>query len=61
MNAAVAVPYPNSLHSTIVSFTWRFMGSYKWVISISPLTGVIIVVALLKTPLITTHEPPSRP
>ena len=39
--------------------TWRFMGSYKWVIS--PLTGVIIVVALLKTPLITTHEPPSRP
>ena len=33
------------------------MGSYKWVIS--PLIGVISIVTLLITPLITTHEPPS--
>ena len=38
--------------------TWRFMGSYKWVIS--PLIGVITIVLLPITPLITTHEPPSR-
>ena len=33
------------------------MGRHKWVVS--PLVWVIIMVALLKTPLITTHEPPS--
>ena len=37
--------------------TWRFMGSYKWVYK-SP-NMVIIIVTLLKTPLTTTHEPPS--
>ena len=34
------------------------MGSYKWVIS--PLIGVKIMVVLLITVLITTHELPSR-
>ena len=35
----------------------------SWVVIsrvISPLIGVIVIVALLITPLITTHEPPSR-
>ena len=31
------------------------MGSYKW--AISPLVAVTIIVTLLITPLITTHEP----
>ena len=39
--------------------TWRFMASYKWVIS--PQTGVITIVTLLITPLTTSHEPPSSP
>ena len=34
------------------------MGSYTWGYK---LIGVIIVVALLVTALITTHEPPSTP
>ena len=34
------------------------MGSYKWVV-ISPLIGVITIVTLIITPLISTHEPPS--
>ena len=36
--------------------TWRFMGSYKWVIS--PLMWVITMVTLRITPVTTTHEPP---
>ena len=34
------------------------MGSYKWVISL--LIGVLVMVALLIAPLITTREPPSN-
>ena len=34
--------------------TWRFMGSYKWSYKIKT------IVTLLFTPLITSHEPPSR-
>ena len=41
----------------VQGFTWRFMGSYKWVLS--PLIWVISIVTLLITPLISTHEPPS--
>ena len=36
----------------------------SWVVirgAISPLIWVIVIVTLLITPLITTHEPPSRP
>ena len=41
-----------------VGFTWRFMGSYKWGYTsdnytYNPIRGLI-------SPLITTHEPPSR-
>ena len=36
------------------------MGSYKWGYDISPLRGVISIVTLAITLLITTHEPPSR-
>ena len=39
--------------------TWRFMGSYSGVIS--PPIRVISMATLLITPLITTHEPPSKP
>ena len=39
--------------------TWRFMGSYKSRV-LSPLIWVTLIVTLLLTPLMTTHEPPSR-
>ena len=39
-------------------FTWRFRGSYKWVTS--PPRWVVSIVTLLITPLVTSHEPPSR-
>ena len=38
--------------------TWRFMGSYKW--GYSPLIGVVSIVTLLVTPLLTTHDSPSK-
>ena len=37
------------------------MGSYKLISPLmSPLIGVITIVTLITTPLITSHEPPSR-
>ena len=40
--------------------TWRFMGSYKWGYK-SPNKAYTSILTLLKTLLITTHEPPSAP
>ena len=42
---------------------WGLLGGSWVVISsvITPLMGLIAIVTLLITPLITTHEPPSRP
>ena len=40
---------------------WKLLGG-SWVVIngvISPLIGVIVIVMLLITPLIVTHEPPS--
>ena len=46
------------LSCSVAQSTWRFMGSYKW--GYKSLNRVIIIVALLITLLITTHEPPSK-
>ena len=47
-----------SLRKQTTRVTWRFMGSYKWGYK-APLRWVIILVTLLITPRITTHEPPA--
>ena len=50
------------LYGHIQGLVWVVLGGSWVVISgvISPLIWVIITVTLLITPLITTHEPPSR-
>ena len=44
-------------HGQLQAHSWRFMGSYKWVIS--RVTILITYIRGLITPIITTHEPPS--
>ena len=44
-----------------MDLTWRYMSTVVISRVISPLRRVKSIVTLLITPLITTHEPPSRP